>query len=96
MGYWEARDILAAVTTPMGDGQPGPSDWTGGNPAVADFGLQGFPSKPDAVDRITHYRNVLEALPPQFSTVWISDHLQFGDTPSLEGWTLSTDQDHRT
>jgi alkanesulfonate monooxygenase SsuD/methylene tetrahydromethanopterin reductase-like flavin-dependent oxidoreductase (luciferase family) len=26
--------------------------------------------------------------PPVFSTVWISDHLQFGDDEILEGWTL--------
>lgn len=29
-------------------------------------------------------------LPPEFSTAWISDHLQFGDRPQLEGWTALT------
>jgi alkanesulfonate monooxygenase SsuD/methylene tetrahydromethanopterin reductase-like flavin-dependent oxidoreductase (luciferase family) len=28
--------------------------------------------------------------PPEFSTVWVSDHFQIGDTPILEGWTLLT------
>ena len=39
---------------------------------------------------MTHYRTVLEMAPPVFSTVWISDHLQFGDDETLEGWTLLT------
>jgi alkanesulfonate monooxygenase SsuD/methylene tetrahydromethanopterin reductase-like flavin-dependent oxidoreductase (luciferase family) len=55
-----------------------------------DFGLQGFPARPDGVDRMTHYRTVLEMAPAVFSTVWISDHLQFGARPTLEGWTLLT------
>ena len=29
-------------------------------------------------------------LPPAFSTIWISDHLQFGDDPQHEAWTLLT------
>ncbi len=57
---------------------------------MADFGFQGFPARPDGVDRLTHYRTVLEMAPPVFSTVWISDHLQFGADPVLEGWTLLT------
>jgi alkanesulfonate monooxygenase SsuD/methylene tetrahydromethanopterin reductase-like flavin-dependent oxidoreductase (luciferase family) len=57
---------------------------------MVDFGLQGFPARPEGVDRLAHYRTVLEMAPPVFSTVWISDHLQFGDRPSLEGWTLLT------
>ena len=57
---------------------------------MADFGFQGFPARPDGVDRMTHYRTVLEMAPAEFSTVWISDHLQFGDRPFLEGWTLLT------
>ena len=58
--------------------------------AVADFGLAGFPARPDGVDRMSHYRDVLESLPPAFSTVWISDHFQFGDRSTAEGWTLLT------
>lgn len=54
---------------------------------MADFGFQSFPARPDGVDRMTHYRTVLEMAPPVFSTVWISDHLQFGDEEILEGWT---------
>jgi alkanesulfonate monooxygenase SsuD/methylene tetrahydromethanopterin reductase-like flavin-dependent oxidoreductase (luciferase family) len=57
---------------------------------MADFGFQGFPERPDGVDRMTHYRTVLEMAPPVFSTVWISDHLQFGDESTIEGWTLLT------
>ena len=57
---------------------------------MADFGLQGFPDSPDGVDPMTHERTVLEMAPPVFSTVWISDHLQFGNDPMLEGWTRLT------
>ena len=58
--------------------------------AAANFGLQGFPPVPVGVDRLDHYGNVLEALPPEFTTVWISDHLQFAQRPTIEGWTLLT------
>ena len=57
---------------------------------MADFGLQGFPARPDGVDRMTHYRTVLEMVPEAFSTVWIEDHFQFGNRPTAEGWTLLT------
>ena len=57
---------------------------------VADFGFQGFPASTPGIDRMTHYRTVLETAPPEFSTVWISDHLQFGPKPTIEGWTLLT------
>lgn len=57
---------------------------------MADLGLQGFPARPDGVDRMSHYRTVLEMAPPEFSTVWISDHLQFGHQATIEGWTLLT------
>lgn len=57
---------------------------------MADLGLQGFPARPDGVDRMSHYRAVLEMAPPEFSTVWISDHLQFGHKATIEGWTLLT------
>ena len=57
---------------------------------MADFGLQGFPPRPEGVSWIDHYRSVLERLPEQFSTIWISDHLQFGASPRMEGWTLLT------
>ena len=57
---------------------------------MADFGLQGFPARPEGVDRMTHYRSVLEMLPDAFTTVWISDHFQFAAKPTVEGWTLLT------
>jgi alkanesulfonate monooxygenase SsuD/methylene tetrahydromethanopterin reductase-like flavin-dependent oxidoreductase (luciferase family) len=57
---------------------------------VADFGLAGFPSRPDGVDRMSHYETVLGSLPDAFSTVWISDHFQFDGRPTAEGWTLLT------
>lgn len=57
---------------------------------AADFGFQSFPARPEGVDKLTHFRTVLEMAPPQFSTVWISDHLQFGDEARFEGWTLLT------
>jgi alkanesulfonate monooxygenase SsuD/methylene tetrahydromethanopterin reductase-like flavin-dependent oxidoreductase (luciferase family) len=57
---------------------------------AVDFGLAGFPARPDRVDRMSHYETVLGTLPPAFSTVWISDHFQFGDQPTAEGWTLLT------
>jgi len=55
---------------------------------MADFGLQGTPGgagrTPEWVDRM---RRVLEPLPPVFSTVWLSDHLQQDGEPWPEGWT---------
>ena len=57
---------------------------------MAELGLQGFPTPPIGFDRMSHYRSVLERLPEQFTTVWISDHLQFGNRTTREGWTLLT------
>jgi alkanesulfonate monooxygenase SsuD/methylene tetrahydromethanopterin reductase-like flavin-dependent oxidoreductase (luciferase family) len=57
---------------------------------MADFGFQGFPARPDGVDRLAHYRTVLEMAPAVFSTVWVDDHLMFGSDQVLEGWTLLT------
>jgi alkanesulfonate monooxygenase SsuD/methylene tetrahydromethanopterin reductase-like flavin-dependent oxidoreductase (luciferase family) len=55
---------------------------------MADFGLQGTPGgagrTPEWVD---HMRRMLEPLPPAFSTVWLSDHLQQDGEPWPEGWT---------
>ncbi len=73
---------------------PGPVA-TGADPGgegleMAELGLQGFPPPPDGVDLLTHYRTVLDMVPPAFTTVWIQDHLQKGDEPLLEGWTLLT------
>ena len=57
---------------------------------MADFGLAGFPARPEGVDRMTHYDAVLGLLPESFSTVWISDHFQFGDRSTVEAWTALT------
>jgi alkanesulfonate monooxygenase SsuD/methylene tetrahydromethanopterin reductase-like flavin-dependent oxidoreductase (luciferase family) len=57
---------------------------------MADFGLHGFPSQPDGVDWTTHAHAVLDGLPPVFSTVWLSDHLQFKEEPHPESWTRLT------
>lgn len=57
---------------------------------MADFGLQGLPFPPDSDRSLALVRTVLDALPPAFSTVWISDHLQHQGTPQAEGWTRLT------
>ncbi|HEX3219999.1 MAG TPA: LLM class flavin-dependent oxidoreductase [Candidatus Limnocylindria bacterium] len=57
---------------------------------MSDFGIHGFPDRPDGVDRMSHYRHVLDALPQDFSTVWISDHMQAGEHPTVEAWTTLT------
>ncbi len=58
-----------------------------------EFGLQlaGFPPEGEAdrdVERF--YRRMVEALSPEFTTLWVSDHLQFGEAPELEAWTRLT------
>ena len=57
---------------------------------MADVGLQGFPPAPEGVDRLVHIGRILERVPAEVTTVWIDDHLQFGDEPRFEGWTLLT------
>jgi len=57
---------------------------------MADFGLQGLPPDAEGDDTLARYQTVLELLPEDFTTVWIEDHLQFEDRPTLEGWTLLT------
>lgn len=57
---------------------------------MADFGIHGFPARPAGVDRIAHYHSVLDILPADFSTVWISDHMQAGERPMVEAWTTLT------
>ena len=54
---------------------------------MVDFGLQGLPPDAPGGDRLSRYRNVLDGLPPEFTTVWIDDHLQKGRREVLEGWT---------
>ena len=57
---------------------------------MADFGLQGLPGDAPGDDHLSRYRNVLDLLPPEFTTVWIQDHLQKGEQPLPEGWTFLT------
>ena len=55
---------------------------------MADFGLQGTPGgSGETSEWVGHMRRILEPLPPVFSTVWISDHLQQHGEPWPEGWT---------
>jgi hypothetical protein len=44
----------------------------------AGLGLQGFPPAPGGVDLLSHYRTVLEMVPPQCTRVWIQQLLQCG------------------
>src|SRR4051794_1335934 len=56
-----------------------------------DFGLQveGFPPDGDR-DVIGFYRTLVGALSPEFTTLWVNDHMQFGDSPVIESWTQLT------
>jgi alkanesulfonate monooxygenase SsuD/methylene tetrahydromethanopterin reductase-like flavin-dependent oxidoreductase (luciferase family) len=55
---------------------------------MADFGLQGTPGGAGKTSEwVDHMRGILDPLPPVFSTVWISDHLQQDGEPWPEGWT---------
>jgi alkanesulfonate monooxygenase SsuD/methylene tetrahydromethanopterin reductase-like flavin-dependent oxidoreductase (luciferase family) len=54
-----------------------------------DFGLQSFPGAEGAGARRSEvYRDVLDRLPSEFTTVWVADHLQFGMQDQMEAWTL--------
>ena len=57
---------------------------------MADLGMHGTPGRTPGVSELEHYRRLLDGLPPEFSTVWISDHMQFGDDPTHEAWTMLT------
>lgn len=58
---------------------------------MADFGLQGTPGgSAKTSDWVEQMHGVLELLPPAFSTIWISDHLQQFQEPWPEGWTRLT------
>jgi len=55
---------------------------------MADFGLQGTPGgSAGTAEWVAQMQGVLDPLPPVFSTVWISDHLQQDEEPWPEGWT---------
>src|SRR5215207_4349603 len=58
-----------------------------------EFGLQLASFPPDSEDYgdvLTYYRRMVDALSPEFTTLWVSDHFQFGDAPVLEEWTRLT------
>jgi alkanesulfonate monooxygenase SsuD/methylene tetrahydromethanopterin reductase-like flavin-dependent oxidoreductase (luciferase family) len=56
-----------------------------------DFGLllESFPPDGDR-DVIGFYRQMVGALSPEFTTLWVNDHMQFGDSPVMESWTQLT------
>ena len=55
---------------------------------MADFGLQGTPGGSAKTSRwVAQMHGVLDLLPPVFSTLWLSDHLQQFGEPWPEGWT---------
>ncbi|HEY8437028.1 MAG TPA: LLM class flavin-dependent oxidoreductase [Candidatus Limnocylindrales bacterium] len=55
---------------------------------MADFGIHGTPAAGwSAAEWPYRMRDVLDSLPPVFSTVWISDHLQQDGEPLQEAWT---------
>jgi hypothetical protein len=56
-----------------------------------EFGLQLKSFPPDGgTELLGFYDRQVAALPPAFTSLWVSDHLQFGDDPVLEGWTWLT------
>ncbi len=58
---------------------------------MADFGLVGWHGAWNTDDVIASMGEVVEMLPPEFTTLWASDHLQEGREPSYgEGWTRMT------
>jgi alkanesulfonate monooxygenase SsuD/methylene tetrahydromethanopterin reductase-like flavin-dependent oxidoreductase (luciferase family) len=54
---------------------------------MADFGLQGIPGAWASPDYVEFLRDVVEPLPPVFTTLWVSDHLQREGEIWPEGWT---------
>ncbi|HYP62072.1 MAG TPA: LLM class flavin-dependent oxidoreductase, partial [Thermomicrobiales bacterium] len=56
-----------------------------------EFGLQlkAFPSD-GSTDLLRFYDDQIAGLPPEFTSLWVSDHFQFGHEPVLEGWTWLT------
>jgi alkanesulfonate monooxygenase SsuD/methylene tetrahydromethanopterin reductase-like flavin-dependent oxidoreductase (luciferase family) len=57
------------------------------------FGLQLFSFPPELADDgdvLGFCRRMVAALSPEFTTLWVGDHFQFGAEPILEGWTQLT------
>jgi alkanesulfonate monooxygenase SsuD/methylene tetrahydromethanopterin reductase-like flavin-dependent oxidoreductase (luciferase family) len=57
---------------------------------MADFGLAGAPESWPLAEWPSRMRDVLDSLPPAFTTVWLSDHLQLDGEGLAEGWTRLT------
>jgi alkanesulfonate monooxygenase SsuD/methylene tetrahydromethanopterin reductase-like flavin-dependent oxidoreductase (luciferase family) len=56
---------------------------------TVDFGIRLPRFAPDRSEHaLAYYQRTLNALSEQITTVWLSDHLQFGDQPDLEAWVL--------
>jgi hypothetical protein len=58
---------------------------------AVDFGIRfnGFPIR-DATDEVPAFiERTLNSLSPHFTTIWIMDHLQFGNWDFFEGWVLA-------
>ena len=86
-GEGRPHAVIKAVFDPTASSTRGRSSVTVGR---AGLGLQGFPRAPEGVDLLSHYRASLEMVPPEFTSVWIQDHLQFGRGDTLlEGWNCS-------
>jgi Luciferase-like monooxygenase len=63
----------------------------GENGLMADVGLVGGLGAWDDADFVTSMHEVLDSLPPQFPTLWGSDHLQQDGAPwPGEAWTTMT------
>jgi alkanesulfonate monooxygenase SsuD/methylene tetrahydromethanopterin reductase-like flavin-dependent oxidoreductase (luciferase family) len=57
---------------------------------MTDLGIHGMGTRPGGMDRVSYLQAVLDEFPDVFSTVWISDHLQFEGGPLPEAWTYMT------
>jgi alkanesulfonate monooxygenase SsuD/methylene tetrahydromethanopterin reductase-like flavin-dependent oxidoreductase (luciferase family) len=55
-----------------------------------DLGLHGFPPAHDGADWLTRAHRTLDDLPPVFTSVWLSDHLQVDGDPQPDVWTRLT------
>ena len=55
---------------------------------MTDLGIHGTPAQGwSTAEWPARMREVLDGLPPAFTTMWISDHLQMDGSPFPEGWT---------
>ena len=57
---------------------------------LADFGLVGGLGTWSTSEPVESFREIVEQLPPVFTTLWVSDHLQQSGDPLAEGWTRLT------